>query len=173
MRKFITIALLILLTTLSACNPTKNSERIFMVDEGQDTVEINTTWEDAGAWLEYGNMIVDVDTSGTVDTSVLGLYEIEYTLIHEEISYSEVRYVIVVDQTPPVITLNLGIDTVKLGESWTDAGATVIDNSGEQLSIVVSGTVDTSIIGTYEVNYFSEDSSGNEVSTIRFVTVIE
>ena len=173
MRKYMMIALLILLITLSACDPTKNSERIFMVGEGQDTVEINTSWEDAGAWLEYGNMVVDVDTNGTVDTTVLGLYEIEYTLTHQEISYSEVRYVIVVDQTPPVITLNSGIDTIKLGESWIDSGATVTDNSGETLRITIEGTVNTGILGEYQITYSAEDSSGNIKVKTRYVNIIE
>jgi len=173
MRKFIIITLLILLTTLSACDPTKNKERIFMVGEGQDTVEINTAWEDAGAWLEYGNMVVDTEKNGTVDTSVLGLYEIEYTLTHEDISYSEVRYVIVVDQTPPVITLNLGLDTIKLGESWTDAGAIASDNSGETLTITVGGTVNISILGEYQITYSVGDSSGNIQVKTRYVNIIE
>ena len=173
MRKYIMIALLMLLITLSACNPTKNSERIFMIGEGQDTVEINTSWEDAGACLEYENIVVDVDTNGTVDITVLGLYEVEYTLTHQDISYSEVRYVIVVDQTPPVITLNSGIDTIKLGESWTNTGATVTDNSGETLSITVGGTVNTSTLGEYQITYSVEDSSGNTQVKIRYVNIIE
>ena len=173
MRKFIVATLIILLITLSACDPTKNSERIFLMGEGQDTVEINTEWADAGAWLEYGDMIVEANTNDTVDTTVLGLYEVEYTLIHDNISYSGIRYVIVVDQTKPVITLNSGIDTIKLGEYWTDAGATVTDNSGETLIITLEGSIDSGTLGEYQITYSVVDSSGNVQVKTRYVNIIE
>ncbi len=173
MRKFIVTTLLILLITLSACDSTKNSERILFVGKGQDTVEINTVWKDAGAWLEYGDMIVEADTNDTVDTTVLGLYKVEYTLIRDDISYSGERYVVVVDQTKPVITLNLGIDTINLGESWTDTGATVTDNSGEILTITIEGSVDSDTLGEYQITYSVEDSSGNVQVKTRYINIIE
>ena len=83
------------------------------------------------------------------------------------------RYVIVTDQTAPVIELNIGVDTVKLNDAWTDGGVTTIDNSGESILAVVSGSVDTSTTGTYQIDYTATDSSGNTSSIIRYVTVYE
>jgi xanthosine utilization system XapX-like protein len=79
----------------------------------------------------------------------------------------------VIDQTPPVLTLNLGIDTILVGEEWIDESATVIDNSNEAIEIVVTGSVNTSVAGTYEITYTATDSSGNTSSIKRFVTVYE
>ena len=39
---------------------------------------------------------------------------------------SETRTVTVVDTTAPVISVTSGTDTVELGATWTDAGATAL-----------------------------------------------
>ena len=173
MRKYLLGILVLTTFILSACNPTEE-ERIIVLGVGQDTVEINNIWIDAGAWLEYEDVKIDIDTtSGTVDTTTLGLYKITYSLTYEEKDYSILRYVIIVDQTNPVIGLNEGIDSITTDGTWTDSGAFVTDNSGEILTITVSGTVDTSIAGTYEIVYSAEDSSGNVERVTRYVTVFE
>ncbi|KFZ26633.1 MAG: hypothetical protein KQ78_01158 [Candidatus Izimaplasma bacterium HR2] len=174
MRKYLLGILILTTFLLSACNPTKDEERIFVLGRGQDTVEINTSWEDAGAWLEYEDMKVDVDsTTGTVDETTLGLYEIVYSLTYEEKDYTISRYVIVVDQTKPIITLNEGVDSITANGTWVDSGAIATDNSGEIITIIISGTVDTTITGTYEIVYSAEDSSGNIETVTRYVTVFE
>ena len=78
------------------------------------------------------------------------------------------------DTVPPVITLN-GSSTIQLtvGDSWTDPGATATDNTDGDLtsSITVSGTVDTSTVGTYTLAYSVADASSNTASTTRTVVV--
>ena len=82
-----------------------------------------------------------------------------------------------VDTEPPVITLN-GNNPAELieGQTYTEQGATVTDNSGEDLSsdlIIDASAVDTNTAGTYQVTYDVSDSSGNDATTvIRTVTVI-
>jgi hypothetical protein len=168
---------LIFTVTLSGCDlisPTEDGSIIsFELQDGQDTVEINTEWIDAGAVLSVDTLSYNAIGVGTVDTSVIGLYQIEYTYEYLEISYSLTRYVNVVDQTHPVITWNLGIDTITKGDTWIDAGATVTDNSLEVLTLTVTGTVDTTTIGTYEITYSATDSSGNITLVVRFVNVVE
>ncbi|MBD0379472.1 DUF4185 domain-containing protein [Paenibacillus sp. WST5] len=69
-----------------------------------------------------------------------------------------------VDTTPPVITLQGdAMIEVPLGGTFTDAGATATDNEDGDLShkIVVTGTVNTSIIGTYPLTYNVSDADGN------------
>jgi hypothetical protein len=73
----------------------------------------------------------------------------------------------VVDTTAPVITVNPGTDTVEQGSAWTDAGATA--DTGE--TVTVSGTVDTSIAGTYTITYTATDAAGNTGTATRTVTV--
>ena len=160
--------LLILLLSLSACQTTYEMELF----EGQDTVEIHTEWEDMGAAIDmktYWKLADNLD--GEVDTSTLGTYSIIYYREYGGKMYSVTRYVQVVDQTAPVITLNPGLDSIQVGDEWEDAGATVYDNSLEELDITVTGNVNINIAGTYEIIYTAIDSSGNTTSVSRYVTV--
>jgi hypothetical protein len=141
---------------------------------GQDTVEINTSWQDKGAQLVVnGQVETTVFSSSDVDVSQLGLYEAEYQAVHDGTVYSVKRYVIVTDQTPPVLTLNPGVDTLQTGETWEDPGAEATDNSGETPTLTVSGSVDTTKPGTYEITYEAVDSSGNRTRLTRYVHVID
>ncbi|WP_430410771.1 S8 family serine peptidase [Kordia sp.] len=73
------------------------------------------------------------------------------------------------DTTAPVITLT-GAATITLtvGDSFTDPGATATDNIDGNLtsSIVVTGTVNTSVEGTYTLNYNVSDAAGNAATQV-------
>jgi hypothetical protein len=150
-----------------------NDDIYLRLIEGQDTVEINHPWIDSGAELVVNDIASAMETDDVVDTSTLGLYQVIYYAGYQNQRYEITRYVMVVDQTAPVMTLNMGIDTIVLGETWIDAGVTVIDNSGEAITATVSGIVDTSTPGTYLITYEATDSSGNSSTLIRYVTVID
>lgn len=170
MKKILPVFVVVLLLSLTACN----KEYDFVLFEGQDTVEINTTWDDAGAGLDmetYWKEATGIE--GEVDVTTLGQYDITYTITYEDINYQITRYVQVVDQTKPVITLNPGVDTIYVGQEWEDQLASVSDNSLEELMIVITGEVDTNTVGTYEITYSATDSSGNKAELIRYVDVIE
>lgn len=75
-----------------------------------------------------------------------------------------------VDTTAPVITLN-GNATYNLtvGDSFTDLGATALDDVDGDISanIQVGGdTVDTNTIGTYQITYNVSDSAGNAATEV-------
>ena len=150
-----------------------NDDIYLQLNSGQDTVEINSEWIDKGALFIVNDESFEMITEDFVDVSSLGVYTINYTYTYEEDVFEMVRYVIVVDQTAPEIILNLGIDTIRIGDDWIDAGVTMTDNSGEEISVLVSGEVDTSIANTYLITYSATDSSGNTSSIRRYVTVIE
>ena len=174
MKKKLIIIIASLLLGLTGCKTQPvESEIEFLLNAGYDTVEINTTWINPGAYLKVDEKEYDALSNGTINTSIIGLYRIEYTYTYEEINYMLVRYVNVVDQTIPIITIESGIDTIVVGNTWSDAGASVTDNSGEVLIITTIGSVNTSIIGTYEITYSSTDSSGNTATEIRYVNVIQ
>ena len=83
----------------------------------------------------------------------------------------------VADTTAPVITLN-GSATinVNVGSSFTDPGATATDNVDGNLtsSIVVTGSVNTSSVGTYTLNYNVSDAAGNAATQVsRTVNVVD
>ncbi len=73
------------------------------------------------------------------------------------------------DTEAPVITLT-GAATINLtvGDSFTDPGATATDNVDGDLtsSIVVTGSVNTSVEGTYTLNYNVSDAAGNAATQV-------
>ncbi len=79
------------------------------------------------------------------------------------------------DTTPPVITLKGNvIDSVTLGKSYSDAGATALDNVDGDLTsfIVYSGAVTTTVTGTYTLGYIVRDAAGNNsIKHIRTIKV--
>ncbi len=80
------------------------------------------------------------------------------------------------DLTAPVITLLGGNPvTINQGSTFTDAGATADDNIDGDITanIVVTGSVDTSTIDTYELTYTVSDAAGNESSIVRTIEVVE
>jgi hypothetical protein len=81
----------------------------------------------------------------------------------------------VVDTTPPVLTL-AGANplTVEAGTAFTDPGATASDTVAGILtgSIVVSGTVDSAVVGTYTRTYTVNDGY-NTTTVTRTVRVVD
>jgi surface protein len=80
------------------------------------------------------------------------------------------------DSTAPIITLNgQAIATVNLNSTYTDAGATAVDDVDGDLtsSIVTSGTVNVNSIGTYTITYSVSNSAGNIGAASRRVNIIE
>lgn len=79
---------------------------------------------------------------------------------------------VVEDTEPPVITL-LGDNPMNLtvGDTFTDPGATAVDNVDGDLteSIVVGGdTVDTNTAGTYVITYNVSDAAGNAAGELLY-----
>jgi len=77
------------------------------------------------------------------------------------------------DNTPPTISLS-GDQTITLtvGDTYTEPGATAIDDVDATVQVVISGSVDTSTVGNYTITYTATDSSGNSVSVTRTVQVV-
>ncbi|MFA5021555.1 MAG: DUF5011 domain-containing protein [Patescibacteria group bacterium] len=82
-----------------------------------------------------------------------------------------------IDTTPPVITL-LGDNPaiVDVFTPWVDPGVTITDPDDGDLTanLVVTGAVNTSVLGTYMVHYNVSDASGNPATeVIRTVVVVD
>jgi hypothetical protein len=119
------------------------------------TIELGDTYTDAGATTTEGT----VTSSGTVDTSTVGVYTITYSATDASGNTgTATRTVNVVDTTGPTITI-AGDNPVSIEQyqTYTDAGATAAD--GE--TVTVTGTVDTSTPGTYTITYTATDTAGN------------
>jgi hypothetical protein len=118
----------------------------------------------------------------TLDPSVyktLGTYSIIARGVDKVNSqqYEELT-VKIVDTTKPVITL-LGNNPVNvtLGDTYVDAGATASDNVDGDITskIVVTGSVNTTVLGTYILYYNVKDNAGNSADektrTVNVVSV--
>ena len=79
----------------------------------------------------------------------------------------------IVDTTAPVITLTgASSQTLTVGDSFTDEGATASDAVTASVSVSVSGSVNTSSVGTYVLTYNATDDAGNAAAEVtRTVTV--
>ncbi|MGV2939603.1 carbohydrate binding domain-containing protein [Mesobacillus sp. LC4] len=81
----------------------------------------------------------------------------------------------VIDQEAPVIS-GAEDQTVKLGDAFDPLyGVKATDNADGDVtsSIIVNGTVNTSVAGSYTLTYISTDSSGNTAKVERKITVIK
>jgi hypothetical protein len=78
------------------------------------------------------------------------------------------------DTTGPVITITGDAsESVNQDEVYLDPGATASDAVDGDVTTTASGTVDTSTVGSYTLTYIATDSSGNESSATRTVTVLD
>ena len=149
---------------------------ITIIGSSSVTVELGDTYVDAGATAADANDgVVTVTTTSNVDTSAVGSYTVTYTATDVSgNTASRTRTVEVVDTTAPVITLvGEASVNVELGGSYTDAGATATDLSGD-ITVTTTGTVDTDTLGTYTLTYTASDDSGNEATAVtRTVEVVD
>lgn len=110
----------------------------------------------------------------TGNEGTLGDYNVTFRATDSSDNYTElVTIVRVVDIVAPIINLN-GSSTiyVEYGNTYSELGANVSDNYDTGLSAVITGSVNNSSLGNYNLNYDSIDSSGNIGTTVtRTVTV--
>lgn len=167
------IITLVFIFFLAGCSLITEDQLSLTLNPGIDTVEINTIFSDAGAKARVGIQKIDTEViKNEVDLSQIGSYHIVYEAKYNDKSYYITRIVNVIDETPPVISLNPGIDTIKINKEWIDAGVTVYDNSLKNCQAKTLGIVDTTTEGEYEIIYIATDPSGNETRISRFVSVI-
>ncbi len=166
------------------------AKRVVKVVEAEDTVPpVITIIGDSSLTIEFGDEYVEqgatakdnkdgdlnVQIIGRVNVQKLGKYGITYAAIDKSKNLAQVtREITIVDTTPPTLTLNgeSNMEVIR-GVDWLDPGVTAIDNyDGELKEVLKSGSVDTSVAGTYFVSYFVSDSSGNRSSAKRTITVL-
>lgn len=143
-------------------------------------IDVNSEYE------EYGIKVIDngVDISSSVDidsslvnTSLLGEYKVKYEIDVGEYKEYVYRDVVVIDKISPIIELK-GEETIYVirGGSYSEEGYVVSDNYDTSLTVndvMVSGNVDTSKVGEYEIEYSIVDSSGNVGISKRVIVVSE
>ncbi len=139
---------------------------------------VGDTYDEPGATAtdpEDGDLTGSIVISGTVNTSVAGTYGVLYQVTDSDTNTaSTTRTVNVSSSGKPTITL-LGDNPMNLtvGDTYVEPGATATDPEDGDLtdSIVISGTVNTSIAGTYTITYTVSDNDGNDATETRTVNV--
>ncbi|APY08542.1 hypothetical protein BWZ20_09615 [Winogradskyella sp. J14-2] len=148
---------------------TLNGSSIVNLELGDTYTELGATAIDNVDGDITGNIVVGGDT---VDTNIVGSYVVTYNVSDTSgnAATEVIRTVNVMpDITPPVITL-IGANPINLnvGDTYNELGATANDNIDGDIStnIITTGVVNTSVAGTYFVNYNVTDSSGNAAAQV-------
>ena len=178
---------------IDGCSEEANGEKDDTYVESEDTyippvislvgsstiyIGVGDNFTDPGATASDnidGDLTSSITSSGTVNTATEGTYLITYTVSDAAgNSVSITRTVIVSLDLPPTITLT-GSSTITLlvGDTYIEDGCVATDEVDGDLtsSIITTGTVDTSTVGTYTLVYSITDSASNIVSTTRTVIV--
>jgi hypothetical protein len=149
-----------------------------MSEKNQDWIGIYPK----GSTLAWGNVIkwhwTGDKTNGEVNFSKLPVGQYEARAFYNNSFHLEAKKVfnvrdeIVADTVPPVITLNGDINlTLTQGQVYSELGATALDAVDGNVSVSISGSVDTAKVGTYVVTYTAKDSVNNSSSKTRTVNV--
>jgi len=162
--------------------PTDTIEpQITVLGDNPATVTQGENYSDAGATaVDNVDGAVTVSSTGNVNTAVVGTYTIRYSATDSAGNGATatrtvtVTPMVIVDTVAPVITLN-GDSNIEIiqGTTYSDAGATAMDNIDGTVDVMTSGSVNTDLLGTYTITYTASDSSGNSANATRTITVIE
>jgi len=145
--------------------------------ERNDIVKVNGKYDGVGVF------VVDGDGDIIVEKACGPTYCVNNSKDDSELVFkpSDGNGNPVIDPMDPVITLNGGKELlVGLGSTFTDPGVNSKTESGDALAYTtvikhgseVVESIDTSVIGTYEITYTNE-SNGKRASVKRIVKVVE
>lgn len=156
MKRRILIAMLTVCAIgLTACGSISDK-----VTQKSDTIEVGETF-DLNSYFEVDEGVTVSLKNTSIDTSVIGSQSLDVIISNGKKEEEKTFTMNVVDTQAPVIDVR---DTaIYVGEELNVEGlATVSDNSGEDISIIVKDSnVDTSTAGSYSITYTATDSSGN------------
>ena len=141
----------------------------------------DSSYTDAGARAldNFDGWITsNIVTSGSVDTATAGTYTLTYNVSDAagNAAIPVTRTVIVLDTTPPVISL-IGDSTITIsqGDTYDEEGATADDNFDGDISadIVVTGNqINYPDAGTHIIRYNVSDAAGNQAAQVTRTIII-
>jgi hypothetical protein len=87
---------------------------------------------------------------------------------------SSTNTIVVVDTTPPAITLN-GVNplTVECHGSFADPGASASDDCSGIVAVTTNEVVNVDLLGSYTIEYSATDAAGNSATNTRIVNVVD
>jgi len=135
---------------------------------GDDQITLE---RDRDSYIEYGAYVRDgletVNISGgeNVDTTVSGVYSVEYSCTRGDFSSTVYRTVIVEDNIPPLLTLGgTGVAILERFGVFTQPSVTA---SEYETLTKTKDEVDMSKVGQYEITWLATDASGNKTERTR------
>ncbi|MDF1597591.1 MAG: DUF5011 domain-containing protein [Acidimicrobiia bacterium] len=146
------------------------------IEVGSPYVELGATASDTYDGDISGSIVINATA---VNTSVVGSYPVFYDVTDAAGNPgSAIRTVNVVDTTIPVVALTgANPQTIEVGSSYTELGASASDNYDGDISgsILIDATgVDTNTVASYVVTYDVTDANGNNAVTVtRTVDVVD
>lgn len=153
--------------------------------EGQlQTNDSGNQTTDSGSQISDGSAGGGATTTGATDATATSTNSGQTTMLTDTTGATEndttqappdVTPSAVSDVEPPVVTLTgAAAMQVTVGDAFTDPGATATDDTDGDLTthINVSGVVDATTAGLYELTYSATDAAGNTGSASRVVTVV-
>lgn len=170
-RIFAIIFALCLMLSFSACS--SNENKIFINGNVEETIEVNTTFEDKG--VSYPKDLTLI-TDGSIDTSRLGRQQIKYKVYSSdgELVKEMHRFVTVIDTTAPTY-IATDTKTYYVGFNYTinDFISEYSDNYNNQSTILISNNnfIFTSE-GQHNVSITFTDSSNNSASYITNINAV-
>ena len=145
---------------------------IYLIDDPTYTPEAGEPYQEEG-YIAYDTLDGDLTDQVSVRDGGDGFFY--YTVTDASGNTAEERREILYhDGTPPNLFLNGKSEIiVRVGDVFEDPGATAMDNADGDLSdrIQVSGTVDTSQVGTFTLSYSVTDKAGNTTRSHRTIIV--
>jgi len=156
--------------------PTYAPPTMNMLGNNPYGVFINLPYNDPGFTYNYylrtKNLILD--TISNVNSNVLGKYSIIYSIIdnYNNIAVAIRNVNVVGNLIPPTLTLNGAASLIiPNGSTFIDPGYSLSSATGEIITPIISGSVNTAVNGIYYITYTATDSSSNTTTVTRKVSV--
>jgi len=169
---------LLVIIAIILVNIFSKSSKYTLTIVGNETITINlgSDYVEPGysAKDKKGNDITnEVKITSNIDTTKEGNYEILYSIGN----VSKVRYIIIKKTNDQTIIRLINGKTMYLevGEKYIEPGFQVYDNIDQNLNdkVTVTGKVDTSKPGVYEITYSVVNSRNITTTVKRTITVVE
>ncbi|MDE5630194.1 MAG: DUF5011 domain-containing protein [Bacilli bacterium] len=153
--------------------------KAFLEGEKEIILHLGETFIDEGIKAKILNfdIIPHYKISGSIDTTKVGTYELDYTT---DIAYlynkdTVTRIIHIIDEDAPTIKLVNGDMTIFVGDTYTEPGYIATDSYDGDLTkeVKITNNVNTNLAGIYTIEYKVVDSSGNTTIEKRNITVKE
>lgn len=141
---------------------------------------VATDTEDGDISLDVVAVPDVINAPFLINTSAPNVYTVSYDVVDSAGNLADTVYrtisILGPDDAPPQITLIGGNPVyVEQGDSFVEAGATALDDRDGDLSanILRTGTVDTSVVGSYNLLFNVSDAAGNNAATVTRTVIVQ